>query len=138
MKILLDACVVIDAIQSRKPFNDNAEKIFLGVANNKYEGYITAKSITDIYYLTHKCTHSDMETRKIISNLLTLFNVADTTEMDVKKAITSEMMDYEDAAMAETAERMAMDFIITRNLKDYSKTIIHVISPDEFVGRFKL
>ena len=100
MKILLDTCIVIDALQSRKPFNVCAEKIFLGVANNRYEGYITAKSITDIYYLTHRCTHSDKDTRKIITNLLSLFNVLDTTEMDVKKAILSEVSDYEDAQVA--------------------------------------
>ena len=135
MKILLDTCIVIDALQSRKPINVSAEKIFLGVANNRYEGYITAKSITDIYYLTHRCTHSDKDTRKIITNLLSLFNVLDTTEMDIKKAIFSEVSDYEDAVMIETATRTKMDFIITRNTKDFLKSDVPVYSPDEF---FKL
>lgn len=135
MKILLDTCIVIDALQSRKPFNVSAEKIFLGVANNRYEGYITAKSITDIYYLTHRCTHSDKDTRKIITNLLSLFNVLDTTEMDIKKAIFSEVSDYEDAVMIETASRTEMDYIITRNTKDFLKSNVPVYSPDEF---FKL
>lgn len=65
MKILLDTCIVIDVLQARTPFNENGEKIFLGIANNQYEGCITAKSITDIYYLTHRCNHSGKRTRKI-------------------------------------------------------------------------
>ena len=135
MRILLDTCVVIDVLQAREPFNKNAEKIFLGVANNHYEGYITAKSVTDIYYLTHRCIHSDKETRTIITNLLSLFNVLDTTNMDVRKALTSEISDYEDAVMTETANRAEMDCIITRNKKDYLKSNTVVYTPEEFLIR---
>ncbi len=135
MKILLDTCIVIDVLQAREPFHKNAEKIFLEVANNHYEGYITAKSVTDIYYLTHRCTHSAKETRKIITNLLSLFNVLDTTNMDVRKALVSEISDYEDAVMTETAIRAEMDCIITRNKKDYLKSNIVVYTPDEFFDR---
>ncbi len=135
MRILLDTCIVIDVFQSREPFYKSAEKIFIGVAKNHYEGYITAKSVTDIYYLTHRCTHSDKETRKIITNLLSLFKVLDTTDIDVRKALVSEMSDYEDAVMTETAIRTEMDCIITRNKKDYlklkSNTVVY--TPDEFL-----
>ncbi len=137
MKILLDTCIIIDALQCRQPFNSSAEQIFLAVANHQCEGYIAAKSVTDIYYLTHRCTHSDKETRKIIMNLLSLFDILDTTEMDVRKAITSDMADYEDAVMVETADRTEMDFIITRNLKDYSKSRVPVCSSEEFVAEIK-
>lgn len=133
MRILLDTCIVIDVLQARSPFNKSAEKIFLGIANEHYEGYITAKSMTDIYYITHRCTHSDKETRKIISNLMSLFNLLDTTGMDIKKAVLSDISDYEDAVMAETAIRTGMNCIITRNKKDYLKSNIVVYSPEEFL-----
>lgn len=135
MRILLDTCVVIDVLQARDPFHKNAERIFLGVANNHYEGYITAKSVTDIYYLTHRCTHSAKETRKIITNLLSLFNVLDTTDIDIRKALVSKTSDYEDAVMTETAIRAKMDCIITRNKKDYLKSNTVVYTPDEFLDR---
>lgn len=133
MRILLDTCIVIDVLQARNPFNESAEKIFLGIANNHYEGYITAKSVTDIYYLTHRCTHSDKDTRKIITNLISLFNVLDTTDMDIRKAVLSNISDYEDAVMTETAIRTGMDCIITRNKKDYLKSNAVVYSPEEFL-----
>lgn len=133
MKILVDTCIIIDVLQSRKPFNESAEKIFLGIANNHYEGNITAKSITDIYYLTRRCTHSDVDTRKIISNLILLFNVLDTAEIDIKKALLSDISDYEDAVMVETAIRTEMSCIITRNKKDYLKSNVPVYLPEEFL-----
>ena len=52
-----------------------AKKLFIYSANKQFEGYITAKSVTDIYYLTHRLTHSDAETRKILSKLFTLFHL---------------------------------------------------------------
>ena len=135
MRVLIDTCIIIDALQSRVPFAEAAQKIFLSSANKKFEGYITAKSVTDIYYLTHRLTHSDMETRKILSKLFILFHLLDTTSLDCRKAISSEMNDYEDAIMVESAVRSGMDCIVTRNIKDYTKAAVNVLDPLAF---FKL
>lgn len=77
----------------------------------------SAKSVTDIYYLAHRLTHSDAETRKILSKLFTLFHLLDTTSLDCRKAISSEIGDYEDAIMVET------------NVKDYTKSSVKVCEP---------
>ena len=134
MRVLVDTCVIIDTLQSRVPFAEDAQKLFLYSANKRFEGYITAKSVTDIYYLTHRLTHSDAETRKILSKLLTLFHLLDTTSLDCRKAISSEMADYEDAIMVETAIRSEMDCIVTRNVKDYVKSSVKVYEPSAFLN----
>jgi predicted nucleic acid-binding protein len=134
MRVLIDTCVIIDVLQSRKPFAEAAQKIFLYSANKQFEGYITAKASTDIYYLTHRLTHNDAETRKILSKLYTLFHLLDTTSLDCRKAISSEISDYEDAIMVETAIRSEMDCIVTRNVKDYAKASITVYEPDAFIA----
>jgi predicted nucleic acid-binding protein len=134
MRVLIDTCIIIDALQSRAPFAEAAQKIFLYSANKQFEGYITAKASTDIYYLTHRLTHSDMETRKILSKLYTLFHLLDTTSLDCRKAISSEISDYEDAIMVETAIRSEMDCIVTRNVKDYAKASVTVYEPDALIA----
>ncbi len=133
MRVLMDTCVIIDALQSRVPFAEAAQKIFLYCANRQFEGYITAKAAADIYYLTHRLTHNDSETRKILSKLFTLFHLLDTTSMDCRKAISSEISDYEDAIMVETAVRSEMDCIVTRNAKDYEKSSVTVYDPTAFL-----
>ena len=133
MRALIDTCVIIDALQSRVPFAEDAQKIFIHSANRQFEGYITAKSVTDIYYLTHRLTHSDAEPRKILSKLFTLFNLLDTTSLDCQKAISSEISEYEDAIMVETAIRSEMDCIVTRNVKDYTKSSVKVCEPSVFL-----
>ena len=133
MRAMIDTCVVVDALQSREPFCAYAQKIFLAVANRWFDGCITAKASADIYYLAHRTTHSDVETRKILTKLFALFDLLDTTAMDCRRAISSQMTDYEDAVMAETALRSGCDCIVTRNLKDYQNASIPSYSPSDFL-----
>ena len=53
MRAVIDTCVIVDALQSREPFCKDAQSIFLLCANRQFQGFLTAKAITDIYYLTH-------------------------------------------------------------------------------------
>ena len=83
--------------------------------------------------MTHRLTHSDAETRKILGKLFTLFHLLDTTSLDCRKAMSSEIGDYEDAIMVETAIRSEMDCIVTRNVKDYTKSSVKVYEPSTFL-----
>ena len=133
MIVLIDTCVIVDALQNRKPFADYAKKIFLSVAEERFTGFITAKSVTDIYYITHKLTHSDEETRKILNKLFSLFNIADTFASDCLDAIHSDISDYEDAVMTETAKRIKADFIVTENIKDFVKSDVPCVTAKKFI-----
>ena len=137
MRALIDTCVIVDVLQSREPFVEDAQKIFLLAANQQFIGCITAKSTTDIYYLTHRFTHDDKSSRAVLSKLFTLFEVIDTAGVDCRRAIPSEVSDYEDAVMIETALRTEVDCIVTRNTRDYSKSPVTVYSPEELLKILK-
>lgn len=137
MRALIDTCVVIDALQAREPFAEDARQIFLAVANKRVMGFLTAKSAADIYYITHRHTHNDQDARKVLSTLFSLFELLDTAGMDCRKAISSELTDYEDAMMSEAALRCGMDCIVTRNLRDYEKAPVQVYSPSAFLTQIE-
>lgn len=137
MRALIDTCIVIDALQAREPFAEDAQQIFLAVANKRVMGFLTAKSAADIYYITHRHTHNDQDTRKVLSTLFSLFELLDTAGMDCRKAVSSELTDYEDAMMSETALRCGMDCIVTRNLRDYGKSPVLVYAPSTFLARIE-
>lgn len=73
----------------------------------------------------------------MLNQLLSLVGVLDTSSEDIFHAISSEISDFEDAVMAETAERSNVDCIITRNKKDYKKSRVLVYDPDEFLEVLK-
>ena len=54
MKIVFDTNVIIDAVAARQPFCNEAEKILLMVSEGDIDGYLTANSITDIFFVARK------------------------------------------------------------------------------------
>ncbi len=136
MKTLIDTCVIVDVLQKREPFYKNAMDILLAVSNQRCLGVLTAKSITDIYYLLRRSIHNEEEVRKLLRVLFTLFHVEDTFATDCQLAIDSPMKDYEDAIIVQTALRIGADCIVTRNLKDYKLASLPVFSPEEFLTKF--
>lgn len=138
MRALLDTCIVVDVLKHREPFWVDSRKVMLAIANHHAEGFLTAKSLTDLYYLTHRHIHDDKETRRILSTLLVTLSLLDTAGMDCRRALPSETGDFEDAVMIETARREKMDCIVTRNQRDYTHSPIPVLSPAEFLRAISL
>ena len=133
IKALIDTNVVLDAIAARNPFRAEAEHIFLLAAEEKFQGYVTAHSITDIYYLVKK-NASDAVAREALHNLLHVFMVVDVNGQDCENALESPLGDYEDALAVVCASRIGVEHIITRDegfLREPSP--VPVISPAGFL-----
>ena len=133
MKVLLDTCVVVDFLQKRAPFADDALRIFRSMAMEQFSGFITAKAATDIFYLSHRNNHSNEESRALLQKLLELVALLDTAAIDVQRALYSGISDYEDAVMAETGKRTGMDCLVTRNTKHYRNSPLPVYEPQDFL-----
>lgn len=134
MIAVVDTCVIIDYLQGRQPFFSGAKRVFLAVANKRFEGFVTAKALTDIYYLMHRSFRDIDRTKNAVRALMTLFSAADTLAEDSLRALDSGIVDYEDAVMAESAKRIGADCIITRNEKDYIRAGIPVYNPEAFIS----
>ena len=135
MKALIDTCVIVDVLQKREPFYKAAVDIVLAVSNRRCLGILTAKSVTDVYYILRRSPHNEEEVRKLLRVLFTLFDVGDTFSTDCQLALGSPMKDYEDAIMVQTAIRIDADCIVTRNIKDYGLAAIPVFTPEEFLKK---
>ena len=124
MRAVIDTCVIVDALQSRETFCKDAQSIFLLCANRQFEDFLTAKAVTDIYYLTHRQTHSDKATRDVLTKLCALFGLLDNTmALDIRKAISADISGFEDAVMVETAVRSGVDCIVTRFALPFRRSI---------------
>lgn len=133
MKILVDTNVIIDALTSREPFKEDAEQIFMLAANRIEDMYITANSSTDIYYLVRKYLHSIEQAKSVMAKLYELFRILDVTAGDCKEALLTEMSDYEDSVISCCASHNHIDYIVTRNIKDYEKSKVQAILPGQLL-----
>lgn len=133
MKILVDTNVIIDALTGREPFKEDAEQIFMFAANRIEDMYITASSATDIYYLVRKYLHSSEQAKSVMAKLYELFYILDVTANDCKEALLTEMNDYEDAVISCCAFHNHIDYIVTRNIKDYERSKVQAILPEQLL-----
>lgn len=134
MKVLIDTNVIIDALTSREPWKENAERIFPMAANRIMEAYITASSATDIYYLIRKYLHSTEQTKQVMGKLYFLMGILAVTRDECMDALASAVSDYEDAVIEKTAAKAEMDYIVTRNAKDYQNGTVKAILPEDFIA----
>ena len=131
--VLIDTNVIIDSLAAREPFNEESDAIFDLIKAGEINGFISASSVTDIYYLLNKAIGVDL-CSKAMENLLDAFDVISVTKAECLKALKSEIKDYEDALVAECADKADLKYIVTRDKKflNYSKTI----TPSKLLEQF--
>lgn len=116
IRAILDTNIILDALADRKPFSENAKQLFRMAEQDVYSGYLTANTITDIYYVGRR-TMPEKTIRLHLSNLMKLFNVLPVEAIDCETALGSEITDYEDAILASIAAKWKISRIITRDEK---------------------
>lgn len=133
MMVLFDSCVVLDYLMDRDPFVEDADQLLKYVTNNKVEGFITVKSIMDIHYILKNHYHDEKQVRDILKQLSEIFEVTDSLTYCCLKAFNSNVNDFEDALMSQTGEELNVDYLVTRNTKDYKNSKLKVKTPKELI-----
>jgi len=131
--IFLDTNIVIDFLADRKPFSLYAAKLFNFSLMGKAKIYISAVSYNNIYYILRQ-SHSGTETIRLLSELSEMTEIADVTKNIIKKSLKTDFKDFEDAIQYYCALHLAnIDFIVTRDTKDFKRSTLSVMSPEEAV-----
>ncbi|MDO5022940.1 MAG: PIN domain-containing protein [Eubacteriales bacterium] len=130
---MIDTNIVLDVFLQREPFFQASYEVMKQSAIEKLEGFISASAATDIYYLLRRSLKDNERAKESMEKLLQLVGVADALGEDVHAAVSSNMNDLEDALVASIAERCQMEYIITRNAKDYTESPVKAITPEDFL-----
>ncbi len=134
MKVLIDTNVVLDVLCKRDGFYEDAARIMKYCEVNKITGVISALTIPNIVYIMRKELDAQ-KTRDVIEKLQLVFTVADLKADDIKKALSMNFKDFEDALQSACASRIKADYIITRNIRDFANSKVTAIKPTELLER---
>ena len=130
-QVFLDTNVIIDFLADRKPFSMAVAQLFNFAVSGKVKMYISAVSYNNIYYILRQ-TLSNVETISLLEELCDMTEIADVTKKIIKESLKSELKDFEDAIQYNCALSLnKIDFIITRDTKDFKKSILPVMNPEE-------
>ena len=134
MIALIDTNVIVDVFIRREPHYKFSQMVLLAIEEGLVIGYVSASAITDIFYIVSKHFKSKTNAKNQLKNhLLNYMNIAYVDGEMIKNALNIEWDDFEDALQYCVGESIAVDYIITRNQKDFSKGIISVLSPEELI-----
>lgn len=131
--IFLDTNVLIDFFADRKPFSIEAARLFNYSFKKKISIYISAVSYNNIYYiLRQSCSH--IETIKMLTELSEWTDIIDVSKDIINKSLKSDFKDFEDAIQYNCAKSLnKIDFIVTRDTKDFKKSSLPILTPKEAV-----
>ncbi|MCZ8285033.1 MAG: PIN domain-containing protein [Bacteroidia bacterium] len=134
-KVFVDTNIIVDLIADRKPFSKFAIDIFSKAEENKLKLYTSSHSIATTHYLLKKYV-DEKQLREVLYNLLKYLYIIPVDEDVIKKGLKSKHKDFEDAIQMICAYSIEkMDFIVTRNIKDFRDSEIAVLTPDELVKK---
>lgn len=78
--------------------------------------------------------YSAKERREILSNLCSIFDVDGIDKAKLLAGLTNEdFSDFEDCLQMECAKSYGADYIVTRNVSDYSTSEIKAIMPKDYL-----
>lgn len=131
-KLFLDTNIVVDLLESREPFCQDAVRIFTLAYNRKVQLVVSPMTYCTVSFLLRK--HGTEGVRKLLSNFRQLSHVAESNERTVDDSLASEFKDFEDAMQYYTALKAKADIIITRNVKDFAKSKLPVMTAGEYLA----
>ena len=133
MKLLIDANILLDVLQGREPHLRNSALIWKLCEAGMAEGWVSALSIANLVYVMRR----ELDPRRveeILGRIGLIFRVADLTASDLAQAAASRWDDFEGALQSAAAARLHADFIITRNIRVYTKSRVPARTPAEFLA----
>ena len=134
--ILIDTDVILDFFIAREPFDKEAAEIFRLAYTKKIRGYVSALSYANAYYYIRKSAGKKISA-ELLRNLKKLVNTISLDENMIEAALNSDFSDFEDALQYYSARSVSsIEFIITRNIKDFSKSKLPVYTPQQFLNQY--
>lgn len=137
MNLLIDTNIIVDVILQREPFYENSQRVMELCYKKRMKGIVAAHSITNIWYITRK-NIPQQERREILLGICNAFTVSAINKEKLVSALeNTNFLDFEDCLQSECADESDVDFIITRNIKDFSGAKAKVLEPEEFLAIMK-
>lgn len=134
MKVLIDTNILLDVILLREPHLELSKRV-LQCCQSLVDGYIAVHTFSNMFYVLHETEDFSIDDcRNTFNKLLYVFDVASLNKSDVIAAINNEAFDdLEDSMQNEASVSSGIDYIITRNCKDFEKSTVPAITPEDFL-----
>ena len=137
MRLMIDTNIFLDVLGQREPFYKNSKNVLYLCESGQAQGFLSASSVTDIFYLVRRQLHSAELAYQALGSVLDIVQVLTVTNEHVLEAYARRAADFEDCLLAVCAKANRCDAIVTRNKKDFAGFGISLLSPEELLEKFQ-
>ena len=130
--ILVDLNIIIDVFLARKGFESSSAVLQLS-EQKPYTLYVSAHIVSTFAYLLESAKVPQQQIRKHIYWILNVFSVVPVDSSLLSESLKSNVTDFEDALIEQAALVSNCRIIITRNIKDFTQSIIPATTPEIFM-----
>ena len=131
--VFVDTNILIDLLADRPPFSKFAVAIFDLAEKHKVKLFTSSHSYATTHYLLKKYM-GEKDIRVVLYSLLDFIDIISIDLSIIKKSLLSNHKDFEDAIQIFAAGSIkSLDFIVTRNIKDFKDAGVTVLPPDELI-----
>ncbi|MBR0276767.1 MAG: PIN domain-containing protein [Prevotella sp.] len=131
-RVFLDTNVMIDIIGQREPFCVPALQILSLADRGILQICVSAMSYATASFILGRY-NKEVDILSEFSKFMQITTATPVDSETVDSSLRSEFSDFEDAMQYFSALRENVDYIVTRNKKDFTAAAIPVFEPQEFI-----
>jgi len=134
-KIFVDTDIIIDLLSGRKLHYESAAELFSYADEGNVKIAVSALSFANVNYIVSKQYSADQARKKLLK-FKALVTVMAVDNKIIELALASDFKDFEDAIQYYTALENGINILLTRNLKDFKKAEITVLTAEQYLNTF--
>ena len=137
-KIFFDANVLFDLINSSNDVHNQTQLLFSRICKQTKLLYCSPTTFAITYYFIGKSIKDKKYLNDKVNHLFSPFTFTREDNIIMEKVKKSSFTDLEDALQYYSAMDSGVDMIITKNHFDFSKSVIPVYHPLQYISEFLL
>ena len=134
MRVLLDTNILLDVILARPPFLADSQRVWQANDDRHIAGYITATSVTNIYYIVRKQVGLE-KARDSLSLCLQAFDICEVDRTTLEVAAALRGSDFEDDLQQVCALTYNLGAIVTRDKGGFKGSNVPAVNPSELLAQ---
>lgn len=137
LRVLFDTNILLDFFLQRNGFTE-AEKLWRANARGEIRGYVTASSITDIFYFASDKGNDPRKGYYAVALCLLSLEICAVNRETIEQATVLHRDDFEDCVQIAAAHQSNLDAVLTRDIKGFKGGDITLYSPPQLIKHLKL
>jgi predicted nucleic acid-binding protein len=135
IRTYIDCNILLDWLLDREPFSSYSAKIIELAETRRILALVSPLTLANTYYIISKELNKKIAD-EFIADSLRIFSVPGITLKNIKEAVSNKFKDFEDDVNSSIAAEHKVEFLITRNRKDFKNDKFKVLDAEEFLRWF--